>query len=281
MISSLEGSQMLKPSKSKGGGVAGPPQLQRPTTPGGAGVVYKAPGAPQASTPFTMNAPGAPGPAAPATATPMPQLSLPNFAQTNPQMDQAWNDYQKRKGEVDSLAKGSDPLLQEQVENLRKRLGSDNTQAMKDRSATDIAAVTAGLKARQKAAGGGKSSVLGTRDAGALDEASGRQTLRAMQDVDFNDQARKDNLVLGGQGIMGAQGNRELNLANMANQFNLAGMGLANTPAQLALDQQRLGLQQFGQQSDNAFRQADLAQRGQQNNVDNYMRMLQTFGRMF
>jgi hypothetical protein len=167
------------------------------------------------------------------------------------------------------------------VENLRKRLGSDNTQAQKDRAATDIAAVTAGLKARQKAAGGGKSSVLGTRDAGALDEASGRQTLRAMQDVDFNDQARKDNLVLGGQGIMGAQGNRELSLANMANNFNLAGMGLANTPAQLALDQQRLGLQQFGMQSDNAFRQADLAQRGQQNNVDNYLRMLQTFGRMF
>jgi hypothetical protein len=139
---------------------------------------------------------------------------------------------------------GADPLLTEQVQNLRSRISNDPTQAA-------IRAATVGIednlatmlqRNRERAAAmggsGGGGEIEGAQN---LEDAAKRDIARASTDIALNRQDAIDRLILGGSTIMAAPGQREI-LGRQLRQGSLAQAGAA--ASNIAGNQQ--AAQQFG-----------------------------------
>ena len=207
----------------------------------------------------TTTATGASGAGAGAPAGPATPTTFTNTAQANPDMQAALKEYQDRIAQQKAREGQTNPLLDEQVKNLRERMSADQTQRATDRAGSNIRDFAAG----QKAAASGSASRMGRpqgfRDA-SIDEAAQRNSAKASADIQMGQQDRLDRLVLGGSQIMGAPGQEAL--AREAGVTGLVGglMGQAGAGAQLGLQQQQLGLQQYQTQANLELERQRMAQ---------------------
>jgi hypothetical protein len=212
----------------------------------------------------SIPAPGATS-SAPAAGAP-PQLT--NTAEMNPEM----REWLAKTAAAHTAAAGAagqaDPLLAEQVGNLRSRMGADTT-----------ARATAKAEARIRAQAAGQKKALASRlgriDApassiaklqGGIDEAARRSAAGATADIQLGRERDLDNLTLGGQGIMSAPAQYALQKQSIANGLLGMGVGAAGNAAQLGLQQQGLGLNMWEAANNANFARERLAadQRAQQ-----------------
>lgn len=105
----------------------------------------------------------------------------------------------------------NDPLLMENVQNLRGRMSADVTTAQKDKAKADISNATASQQkqiatAAARSGGGGAANEM----AGDLADKSVRTEAGALTNIDIEAEKRKDALTMGGQGIYAAPGARNL-----------------------------------------------------------------------
>lgn len=185
-------------------------------------------------------APGGPGAAAP---------PLPNTAQVNPAMQAALD--RINAAHAAAAGSGPDPLLQEQVDELRRRRSADTTGRAIARSDAAIRDRAAGQKVGLRRALGR----MGAPDSSALklemgiDEAAKRQAAGSAADIQLGRERDLDQLAISGQSIMSAPAQYRMQQQQLA--ANLLGMG-ASTAANIAnqgLADRSLGLQQWQAQN--------------------------------
>lgn len=135
---------------------------------------------------------------------------------------------------------GPDPLLAEQVQNLRNRLSTDTTDRAINRATGSIADAAAGAKSGMRTAlarrgvGTLEGEGVGGSELGKIDAAAQRAKAGASADISLKREQDLDRLVLGGQGIMGAPGQYGL-------QQNAQLLGALGQAGGLAGEQERLG----------------------------------------
>src|SRR5882757_5020880 len=160
-----------------------------------------------------------------------------------------------------------DPYLQEQVANLRARMGSDTTERAIGRSTTgilDAAALgaadegAANLASRGLVGSGAGQSFLHKR----FFEPAQQAAAGAAADIALKREQDLDRLVLGGTAIMGAPGQESLANRGLGLQQWQAQTGAANAAAGLSLEQQRLNQQQQQSQIENWLRMYGMMQQG-------------------
>jgi len=160
-----------------------------------------------------------------------------------------------------------DPYLEEQVRNLRARMGSDTTERAIGRSTTgilDAAALgaadegAANLSSRGLVGSGAGQSFLHKR---FFDPAQ-RAAAGAAADIAHQREQDLDRLVLGGTAIMGAPGQYSLANRNLGLQQWQAQTGAGQAAAGLSLEQQRLNQQQQQSQIENWLRMYQMSQQG-------------------
>lgn len=200
-----------------------------------------------------------------------------NTAAPNPDMQQALADYKARIEQQKAREGQTDPLLQEQVENLRARMSADQTARATDRAGSNIRDFAAGQRSQADSASARMGRPQGFRDA-AIDEAAGRNQARAAADIQLGQMARLDNLTLGGTGIMGAQAQERL--AREAGVTGLIGgqMNAAGAGAGLALEQQRLGLQSYSTTANLELERQRMQQQQRQQEQEMLMRLISSGG---
>lgn len=176
----------------------------------------------------------------------------------------AWQDRQKA---LAAQAGTPDPNQQFLIDQYKSRLSNDPTQRAIDQAGSAIRDQMAGLQA-----GGEAGAAAAGRDAGFGGGALAESGQRAMAGQSANITAQRqrdvDALVMGGQGIMGAPGQRQLSYAQLQNQ--LQGMSPYMGAAQLSLGQGHLGLQQW-------IAQQEATRAAQQPNME-MIRMLMNSG---
>ena len=210
----------------------------------------------------------------PTPATPPP---LTNTAQNNPNLDQAWAQYQARLAALQAREGQADPNLQTQVDRLNQRMSSDTSALQKNKALTDLAAQGSAMKEQALA----RASMSGQATGGAMSDieaAIQRQQAAAAQGIDIGQQNRLDALTLGGQGIMAAPGQDAFARQRALNAFLGQGAGQAGQMAGNLLAQHGIGLNQWQAQQNVGLQQQQLAQGGRQNAISNWMRMLQLAG---
>lgn len=187
-----------------------------PQVPGGATQI-PVPGGPGA-----VPVPGGPNPgygAYPPPGAPPPNIpAASSTAAPNPVLSDALG---RIYGAIGATP-GADPLLDEQVNNYRDRLSADTTQRSVDKANLTIGDAAAGAsqvaKERAAAMGGGEEAA-GAR----IDDAKLRAQAASTSGIQLGREAQLDALVLGGQGLMGAPGQREITLRGQ----NLSALGTA------------------------------------------------------
>jgi hypothetical protein len=107
----------------------------------------------------------------------------------------------------------------------------------------------------------------------AAEQAAQRLQARQAADISLGRERDLDQLAIQGAGIRAAPSQFEL--AQRGLTAGAAGQmaGFAPTGAQLGLQQQGLGLQQWQTAADTAYKQALLQQQQQQGQLDAYMKM--------
>lgn len=160
-----------------------------------------------------------------------------------------------------------DPYLQEQVANLRARMGSDTTERAIGRSTTGILDAAALGAADEGAANLSSRGLVGS-DAGQsflhkrFFEPAQQAAAGAAADIALKREQDLDRLVLGGTAIMGAPGQSSLSNRGLGLQQWQAQTGAANAAAGLSLEQQRLNQQQQQSQIENWLRMYGMMQQG-------------------
>jgi hypothetical protein len=179
--------------------------------------------------------------------------------QPSPEMQAAQAEWKKRMDALQGGLGTADPNLQSQIDEYKKRLGADDTQRATDRAASAIRDQMSGMSQRSDQAGAATGRGQGFGATG-IAEAGQRALAGQSADIQLGQQQRLDNLVLGGQGIMGAPGQRDLQYQSLLN--GMYGQNPYAQTAQLGLQQQGLGLQAYlGQlqaQNDQARTNADI-----------------------
>lgn len=200
-----------------------------------------------------------------------------NTAQANPDMEAALKAYRDRIAQEQAREGATDPLLLEQVQNLRDRRSADQTQRATDQAGSQIRDFAAGQKAisDERAARSGRSQ--GFQDSG-IDEAAQRAQAGAAAKIQMNEEQRLDNLVLGGQAIMSAPAQEALQREAGVTGLISGQMGQAGAGANLALNQQQLALQQQAQQQNQALEQQRLQMQQQAQQQQMLMEMLRSGG---
>lgn len=160
-----------------------------------------------------------------------------------------------------------DPYLEEQVRNLRARMGADTTERAIGRSTTgilDAAALgaadagAANLSSRGLVGSGAGQAFLQKR---FFDPAQ-RAAAGAATDIALRREQDLDRLVLGGTSIMGAPGQSSLASRSLGLQQWQAQTGAGQAAQGLSLEQQRLNQQQQQSQIENWLRMYALSQQG-------------------
>lgn len=185
-----------------------------------------------------------------------------NTAAANPDLQAALEQYRQRITQQQAREGQVDPLLMEQVKNLRERMSADQTQRATERAGSNIRDFAAGQRVAADEAASRMGRPQGYRNA-SIDEAAQRAQAKASADIQMGQQQRLDALTLGGQGIMSAPSQealqREAGVTNL-----IAGLGgQAGLGADLALRQQGLGLSAWQTQQQLALEQQRMAQQNQ------------------
>lgn len=219
--------------------------------------------APAPSPSFSL--PGSPGGAAPpAPAAPAP-APAPLVTQTaiNPNLDELKNDYAARTKTLAAGENAVDPNLALQQQRLATQLSADTTKRDIGRSTLSIADAAAGQKAvaaEGAAANGGNVAARNQQ----IDEAAQRRAAGASADITAAREAAKDNLVIGGQGIMSAQANLDLQRQGQTNGLIASALPVYGAQQQAQLQQAAQGLNQYQVQAQlDLQRQQQEAQRQQ------------------
>lgn len=186
--------------------------------------------------------PPLPTPQAPAPAPPVPAAPLTLTAQPSPEMAAALEAWKKRQAELAASAGRSDEGLQFQVEQYKKRLGSDTTERAIGRAASAIRDQMAGLNAGAEAQGSAMGRGQGFGAEG-IAEAGQRALAGQSADIALGRERDLDQLVMAGQNIMAAPGTREFAYQQAQNQFYSQNPYLAT--ANLGLSQQELALRAY------------------------------------
>jgi hypothetical protein len=236
---------------------------------------------------------GVPVMAPPVKSTPDPSVApvkaLVNQANPDPklnaQVDKTIKNIDTRTSQLAADEKTVDPNLQFQIDEYKKRLGSDVTQRAINRvgGATRSQSALAQKQANaQSALQGGDAGAHGA----AISGQAGRNFAKASADIAMGREKDLDSLVLNGQGIMSAPGQQGLIKSGNLNNFILGGAGTslnaAQMPSQLALQQGQLGVSQYSAQNSAQNAQSSLALQAQaqqnqlaQQQMQQYLQMLQ------
>lgn len=182
----------------------------------------------------------------PATASQAPVIT--NFAANNPGLDAAVARYNARTDQQRGREGVVDPNLQKQVDRLGESLSTDETDRMVDRATSQardqLAGIRSGAQSGIARSKGDNPYARGNLDS-RLASAAARASAGAAANIQMGERARKDNLILGGQKIMSAPGEERLLREGRTDDLVRGGVSTALAPANLALDQQRLGLESW------------------------------------
>ncbi len=187
-----------------------------------------------------------------ATALAAPPTLVPTMTNTSappPQMTQSLNQINQRTEELKQSETKPNQLLQEQVGNLRSRISEGPSQRAADFANSDINARAQAAKQALKvnmarrgiAAGSGVASKLESN----IDDQARRDAARSTAGIALGRERDVDNLVLGGQGIMGAPNQNELARMSMTNSMMPLAVSASGNIGQQQLGDQQLGLQQY------------------------------------
>jgi len=203
--------------------------------------------------------------------------NLNNFAQKDPRVEGAANKLDKRYQQLKGQEGQQDPFLMESVGNLQNRMSSDTTKRAIDRASSGAGDFAAGMKERALSAGArmGRGGDFGSS---GIESAAQRLQAKQASDITLGRERDLDALALGGHNILSAPSGLNLARTGQTNQMLGQVAGFAPTGAQLGLQQQGLGLQQWQAGSDAAYKQALLQQQGQQSQMQNYLQMLSASG---
>lgn len=191
--------------------------------------------------------------------------SVPGFeplkieAKPSPDLKRLQAEWEERKADLAAAKAKNDANLQYHIDQYKKRLGEGPTQRAIERSASAIRDQLSGLMDQAATAGAatGRGPGFG---AGGLAESAQRAQAGAAADISLGRERDLDRLVLGGGGIMGAPGQREMGYSALQNQ--LFGMAPHEAAARFGLAEKDLGLRsylgQLGAQTDIARAQADI-----------------------
>jgi hypothetical protein len=160
-----------------------------------------------------------------------------------------------------------DPYLEEQVRNLRARMGVDTTERAIGRSTTGILDAAALGAADEGAANLSSRGLVGSGAGQAFlhkrfFEPAQQAAAGASADIALKREQDLDRLVLGGTAIMGAPGSSSLANRSLGLQQWQAQMGAGQAAQGLSLEQQRLNQQQQQSQIENWLRMYGMAQQG-------------------
>ena len=184
-----------------------------------------------------------------------------NVASPSPQLQQASAQYQARLGQLQQ-PRGTDPNQQFLIDAVKKRMGTDNTDALIDREQFRIADAAAARQAGLTNESGRMGAGAGGRDANRIQSAASRAQAAAADNIRLGREAQMDALTLGARGIFNDPAQMELAREGNLNQMTLAGLPYANAQANLGLAQQGLGLQQWNAQANYGLGAAGLQQQG-------------------
>jgi hypothetical protein len=168
---------------------------------------------------------------------------LTNVAATPATLQQQQQEFEQQRASLMGDVNTPDPYLQEQVENLRKRMGEDTTKRATEQAQSNIRDQMAGMLEGGEEEAARRGVGPGGAGAGQISEAGLRAGAKAASDIQMGQQKRLDELTLGGQGIMAAPGAQR-----MAKQAALSDFLKANpaaTTEQIKLQAQKLGLEQW------------------------------------
>lgn len=207
--------------------------------------------------------------------------TLTNASANNAGVDAAVGALAQRTQQLQGRETAVDPNLQTQIGRLGERLSTDTTQRAMDRAGSGARDAAAGINrtkdyelSRRGVAGGGAEGGARTM----ISDAATRAAAKASADIQSGELARRDALVLGGQGIMAAPGQQQLQREGNVNALTTAGVGAAAVPADLALKQQGLGIQQYTAQNAAAGSQQAQALDARQQQLREFQAMLQAAG---
>jgi hypothetical protein len=203
---------------------------------------------------------------------------LVNNAAADPNLSQFQTDIRNRIATSTGRETQGDPLLQEQVGNLRNRMSADPRQRAQDFAAQDIGA-------RQRAGQAGLSEDMARRgiagDSGAamelrskINETAMKESARSAAGIALGRERDLDALTLGGQGIMSAPGQYGLQREGMTNQL----MGLqgdaARSLANQGVSDRSLGLQQWIAQGQDSRADQQLSQQSKSDQLNMLAQMM-------
>jgi hypothetical protein len=171
-----------------------------------------------------------------------PTAPLTSTAAPDPNLVAAQQQYNQGLAGLQQFATTADPNLQKQIEELEKARSADTTKRQTEQASSNIRDWQAGQQAAAEEGGARRGMGPGT-GADVISEAAGRQQAAASANIQAGEQARRDKLLLEGQGIMGAPGQRQMQAQAMLADY--ISKNPAATAAQIALKQQELGLQQW------------------------------------
>lgn len=161
-------------------------------------------------------------------------------AKPSPEMQAAIEAWKKRDAELKAAAGTPDPNLQAQIDAYKERLSKDTTQRDIDRATSAARSMAAGMGAKADIEGSSRGLGPGS-GAGGIGEAAQRYAAKSAADITSAREKALDELVLGGQGIMSAPGQRDLAYQNLLSQSY--GQNPYLDTAKLGLSQQDLALQ--------------------------------------
>ena len=234
-----------------------PTPAARPTTAGRTSL----PAPVGAPTPVSLPAPSMPAmPAMPAPqvmAAPAPSLTSVATAAPNPQQQQVFGQIQQRLATPD-------PLLAENVQNLRNRMSADTTQRAIDRSSSAVTDSLAGAvqRSREAAARSGTAGNYAPQ-VQALEEGAQRAQAGAAAGIALGREQSLDQLALGAGSAYAAPSGRDLSLLGQAS-------GAANASAATQSDALSQALQAWRAQQEVQLQQQQLQQQQANDAVRNF-----------
>jgi len=198
---------------------------------------------------------------------------LTSVAQKDPRVEETAKKLSKRTQTLETQEGQMDPFLMESITNLRQRMSADPTRRAIERQGTAVGDWAAGMgeRSREAAARSGRGAGFG---GSAIESAAQRLQAKGAADISLGRERDLDQLAIAGQGILSAPS--QLGLARTGLTQGAYGMesGFAPIGAQLGLEQQGLGLQQWQAAQDAAYKQGLLRQGG----VDSLIKLLAASG---
>lgn len=194
-------------------------------------------------------------------------------SQQSPELQKNAQLFEAQLAKLQQQGQKVDQNLQFQIDEYKKRLGEGPTTRAIEQSASAIRDQMAGLSNEAEMAGAAGGRGQGFM-AGGIGEAAQRALAGSSANIALGRQGQLDQLLLGGQQIMQAPGQREMAYDTLSSNF------FGNAPYQAAanygLGSQQLGLQAYLGQGDLNIRNAALQQQSQGTPLD-WMKLLYGF----